>query len=187
MAQMPMSTTGNKRGFTLLELLVAMVIMTVLCGVAMAAIGPALEQARLRAGACTIISALRYARSEAITRRTDTVVQFDREQQRIAVLRHEQTTDGEETWHPVTTPAGRSRKLPDGLVIADIMRESTYTSDTQDAQNTQGAQDTQEVITFTATGQAENAAIVLHEKRGGQLTILVDAITGQCRLQDNRP
>lgn len=182
MARTPTSTTGNNRvvnrGFTLLELLVAMAIMTILCGMAVAAIGPALEQARLRSGACMVISALRYARSEAVSLRTDTVVQFDRAQQRIAVLRREKTENGEETWEVVTTPAGHSRALPDRLTIEEITHETVST------QETQAAQDETDVITFTANGQAENATVVLREKRGGQLTILVDAITGQCRLQE---
>ena len=165
---MPTSRTGSKRGFTLLELLVALVIMTVLCGVVMASMQPALEEARLRSSACIVIAALRYARSYAVTNQAEAAVLIDARRRGVAVVKRGQP----EEWEPITTQAGRFRALPHGI---DIL-----------LQRGEEAPDAQAVVVFTDLGQGEEASIVLEDERGRQQAILVDAVTGRCELAGNR-
>ena len=170
----PTLRTGSKRGFTLLELMVTLVIMVLMSGVVIASIRPALEDARLRASACMVIAALRYARGYAVSHRTDAAVTFDVERRGVSVQARAQNADGEETWSVVTTQAGRFRSLPAGVEIVDITRPDTA-----------AVSDTMTTVTFSTLGQAEDAGIILGDARGHQRIIVVDAITGRCELARN--
>ena len=77
-APMPISPIGiNKEtGFTMVELLVVLAMMAIISGMMILSLGPALRDARLRTGCRTIMAALKYARSHAVTERTDTRVIF---------------------------------------------------------------------------------------------------------------
>ncbi|MHB0937620.1 MAG: GspH/FimT family pseudopilin [Armatimonadota bacterium] len=192
---MPTSTIGirtrSKPGFTLLELMVALVIMIVMSGVVMASMWPAMSEARLRSGTSMAIGALRYARSYAVTHRTRTAVEFEfnAEKQGVSVLIPETDESGEESWRVLTTQAGQYRSLPEGIVIAGIERPQTGGSMEPSA----AADDGRETVTFSALGQAEDVRIILEDpredrpedERNYQRIIQVDAITGRCELVDD--
>lgn len=183
---MPTSRTGRirercKPGFTLLELLVTLGIMTVMSGVVLASMWPALSDARLRSSASIILGALRYARSYAVTHRTRAAVEFDTRAQGVSVLILETEENGEESWRMLTTPAGRYRALPDGVFIADIERSETE----QNAAAPAAGDDGRETVTFTVLGQAEDARVILEDERGNRRIVQVDAITGRCELVDD--
>jgi len=174
-----------KRGFSLLELLVALVIMTIMSGVVMTSIWPALGDARMRAGAGMVIAALRYARSYAVTHRTETKTSFDTERQGVSVLIPERDEQDEETWRVITTPAGRFRSLPSGVTITVSRPDATGQIPAE--VNATDQHENQETITFTALGQAEDARITLDDTRGNSRVIRVDAITGHCELVSEEP
>jgi len=193
---MPMSKTGRKRerckpGFTLLELLVALAIMTIMSGVVVASMWPALSEARLRSGASMTLGALRYARSYAVTHRTRAAVEFDTRNQGVSVLIPETDDNGDESWRVLTTPAGRYRALPDGVFIAQIERPQTAQIAVAPPAT---ADDERETVTFSALGQAEGVRVILEDERkirpevehGIRRTIQVDAITGRCELVDEQ-
>ncbi|MCK4437054.1 GspH/FimT family pseudopilin [bacterium] len=69
--------TLNFFGFTLLELLVVLAIMAMLTGMSVPAISGYIKGARLKGGAREIASALRLARTMAITKRDIYSVDFD--------------------------------------------------------------------------------------------------------------
>jgi len=178
------------RGFSLLELMVALVIMVIMSGVVMASMGPALREARLRSGTSMVIGALRYARSYAVTHRTQATVEFDTKDQGVSVLIPETDENGVESWRVLTTQAGQYRALPEGVAIADVERPQAA----QNAEPPAATADSRETVTFSTLGQAEDVRITLEDtskkradgEHGMQRIIQVDAITGRCELVDEQ-
>ncbi len=196
---MPISRTGNKRragtrGFTMLELLVVMAVMLIFSGVVAMTITPAVRNARLRASTLTVIAQLQFARSYAVANQTDAAVQFDPQQNGVAVVMNAQNTThgstpndtpddaldtgGALTWQVVTTPAGRFRKFPDGITINAVNVGTTVGAPTTTGTSSQ-------YITFSALGQGQEASVILQDDQGIQRIIQVDALTGRCDIVNN--
>ena len=118
------------------ELLGTLSIMVIMCGIALPALQPLLEEARLRAVTSMVVGQLQYARSYAIANGTPTAVFFDTTNLGVGVMSAALTSSatnaetdelsagtnaGSETnWQPVTTPAGRFRVLPTGVTLTDV-------------------------------------------------------------------
>lgn len=197
-ALMRMLPTGSKRGFTMLELLVTLVIMTLMSGVVMTAIGPALAEARVRAGARMIIAQLRYARSLAVTSRQTVAVSFDNDRHGLSVMTQTTDSSGNANWQSDTTQAGRFRTLPDEVSVANITLNDTSTGATAGttgpvivnpfttapttSNTASDAPATGQMITFTPLGEGEDAQITLRDTDGHERIMQVDAITGRCEL-----
>lgn len=174
---MPISTIGRTRcGFTLLELLVALSIMTIFSGTVLVAMWPALEEARLCTGTRLVIAALRYARDCAVTQQMTTEVVFDTDRRGVSVQRQVQDDAGQQTWQTITTQAGRFRTLPEGISFQQVSSQGS--ADEQNQQIT---------VDFTPLGQAQETTITLHDVKGHQRTIHVDPVTGRCELVDQTP
>jgi type II secretion system protein H len=164
-APMPILPTGiNKEtGFTMVELLVVLAVMAIISGAVIIAMGPALRDARLRTGCRTIMAALNYARSHAVTERTDTRVIFANDGNGVHVEEITADDRGEDVIRPVTTPAGRFHRLPDNVTMLVVKNSSVN----------------ENWIRFTELGQAENALIRIDDNYGRTWTVVVDAITGR--------
>ena len=165
------SSTGIKRGFTLLELMVTLFIMVLFTGVVAVSLGPALEDARLGGGTRMVLAALRSARDYAVAHQTDTAVHLGDEANGVGVYIREVDDDGVESWRPLTTPAGRTRPLPAGIEIVDI-------TDSEAGRNTEHDPG----VNFTALGRGEDVRITLRDQKQRTRTIVVDGLTGQCEV-----
>ena len=172
-----MSPVGRiERGFTLLELLVVLAIMVILSGVVMATLGPALADARVRASTAQVIAALRYARSHAVSHRTEAAVIFDTERSGISVDERATDAEGVESWQAIGTQGGRFRLLPGGITIAEVTHANTADEDKDGI-----------AVVFSPSGQGEDARITLRDAGGIQRVIVVDAITGRCEIASVTP
>ncbi len=79
------SPVGNNRGFTILELLIVLAIMAVAYAMAAPKIGAGLQTLEARAAARALVSTLREARVQAISRRIDVAVVLDMDQRDYTV------------------------------------------------------------------------------------------------------
>ncbi|HEY3379697.1 MAG TPA: GspH/FimT family pseudopilin [Armatimonadota bacterium] len=181
---MPILTTGSKRGFTLLELMVVMAIMALLCGVVMGSMGATLEEARLRSGARTALAALRYARSVAVSQRIPSEVTFDTQRRAIGVQVQNTADDGTTQWRALTTSAGKTRILPVGVEITSVRTSAGQESATPGAASDE---QTGPAVTFTPLGQSVDACITLRNAKGHQLYLIMDAVTGRGEITDKEP
>ncbi len=128
----PYPRGSRKRGFTLLELLVVLLIVSLLVAVVPPLFSGAVPGARLKAAAHDLGAALRLARNQSITRDMETQVHLNLEAPAYAI--------GEQ-------PA---RALPAGveLEVASVAGQDTV-------------QATQHVVRFFADGSSDGAIITL--------------------------
>jgi len=155
-------------GFTTIELMVVLVIMVVMSSLVIVSMRPVLGEARLRTGCRMLISMLSYARSFAVTHRTQTLVVFDRKNSGVSVRARAQDKTGEEQLVAVTSPSGRFRHLPQGITIARVQKPST----TEDAS----------FAGFSELGQSDGAIITIRDQHGKKRIIVLDRVTGQCEI-----
>jgi prepilin-type N-terminal cleavage/methylation domain-containing protein len=173
--------TGIKRrsrqpAFTLLELMVVMFIMVVLTGVVAVSLAPALRGARLGSGTRMVLAALRCARDYALAHQTDAAVHLGDEAGGVAVyIRERDEESGEDTWRPLTTPAGRRRPLPEGIEVVEVVNPEADAG--SGAAHDPG-------VTFTALGKGEELRITLRDPRGRTRIIEVDGLTGRCAVAE---
>ena len=166
------SRTGNKQGFTTIELMVTLTLMALMSGLVVVCMGPTLREAKLRAGCRVVASALVYARSYAVTHRTNTRVVLDKSEGAVSVLCQAMDERGEEALHPVLTQPGRQHKLPQGIKILAVRKP--------------GVEEEQDLVSFSQLGQSEDAVIVVESANGRERRITVDAVTGRCAIESGR-
>lgn len=82
---------GAARGFTLLELLVVLLLMTLIVGVVPPMLSGGMASAEVKGAARQLAAALRYARSEAIVQQRESalVLNVERRRYKISGLRRE--------------------------------------------------------------------------------------------------
>jgi Tfp pilus assembly protein FimT len=148
--------------------MVVLVIMVVMSSLVVVSMGPVLGDARLRTGCRMLVSMMSYARSFAVTHRTDTLVVFDRSKPGISVRARAQDKNDEEQFVAVTTPPGRYRRLPQGVTIVRVQKPGT----------TEGAS----FAGFSELGQSDGAIITIRDRRGKERVIVLDRVTGRCEI-----
>jgi len=162
-------TERSKRGFTIIELMVTLVIIVVMSTLVVVAMDKALSEARLRSGCRMVLSAMIYARSSAVAHRTYTQVVLDRAENAVSVQSLARDERGDERMTPLTTPSGRYRRLPRGVEIVRVTKP--------------GTEEEENFVRFSDIGQAEDAVVTIQDAAGKNRTITVDAITGRCAIE----
>jgi len=160
---------GRERGFTTIELMVVMVIIIIMSSVVAVEMKPAITEARLSSACREIMSTLAYARSYAITNRTNTRVVFDDRENSIVVQYQAIDNDGGAEMIDLTTQSGRFRRMNSKIAVVGIEKSSTGVED--------------RAVNFTQFGRGEDAVITLKDQSGKHRQILLDSITGRCRIK----
>ena len=158
------SETGSKasarscdRGFTLLELALVLVVMSLVAALTYPAMLRGRTAFHLRAVGRDVLGSLRLARETAVTEQKVIMVLVDSQAQRLTVS--DDVGDG-----------ARSFALP-----GDVKLE--VASSTGDA-----VANGQLTIRFLPNGSADDAQIILLSNTGATLRIVTDAITGAARV-----
>jgi prepilin-type N-terminal cleavage/methylation domain-containing protein len=145
-------------GFTLLELLIAVLLM----GLALAVSYPSLSRGssalRLRAAGRDVYNTLRYAREKAVTEQTGMKVLVDRQAQKLILS--DDLGEGAQTY-----------AMPEGIKIQRIARAGNEVMDGPLA------------IRFLPNGSSDEAEILLKSASGSYLRIIADPITGGARIE----
>lgn len=82
---LPVLSSGARRGFTLLELLVVLVIAALAGSIIAFGVGGGLENMRLRTASKQILAVMRHARDQAASLKTRTSVEVDQETRRVVL------------------------------------------------------------------------------------------------------
>jgi type II secretion system protein H len=158
----------NARGFTLLELIVVLVFIGLIAGLTTPFLMSTLDRVKLKAETRKINSALRFARSEAITRKT--------------VFTFNGDTQTREYW--ITTKKGKNR-LSTTRTLAPGYTMAHITSDEETIDRGKFA------INFFPRGNSSGGAIRVKKLSPDKINttheITIDAITGTSRItQDSQ-
>ena len=158
------SETGNRaaapsgnRGFTLLELALVLVIMSLVAVLTYPALLRGRTAFHLRAVGRDVIGSLRFARETAVTEQRVMMVLVDSKAQRLTVS--DDVGDG-----------ARSLDLP-----GDVRLELALVSGVE-------MQDGRLVIRFLPNGSADDAQFLLRSKTGATVKVVTEAITGVARI-----
>ncbi len=182
--------TGSKRrGFTLLELLVVMAIMVLISGAVLASMMPALAEARLRSASAHLIAALRYARSYAVSKHVSARLRLVTDARTVEVQTQDTDANGTPIWRTLTTQAGRTRTLPDGVIFSSVQDASQADATAASDPNLPAADTAanEATVTFTVLGQAQDTAFSLTDDKGHGRMIQVDGVTGRCLVTEAAP
>lgn len=171
------SSTGISRrsvrghsGFTLIELIVALAIVIIMSGIALLSMGPMLRDAKMRSSCRIVASMLNYARSRAAATNSTVRVVFNQDRSIEVDIANDDPTSAD-AFRQLTTPAGKHRNLTDGVAITRIVKAN-------------GVED-EAWVEFSKLGQADQTVIQLTDNSGQNRYVIVDPITGRCRVEMN--
>lgn len=144
------------RGFTLLELLVALTVMALLVALVPPMLGSAGLTTEVRGAARQLAAGMRAARSEAVTRQQPAVLGIDLERREFTVT-------------------GRDRAV--ALPRQDSVQIRLYTAQAELIDEDRG------VIRFFPDGSSTGGYVALID-RGVEYRVNVDWLTGRIRIED---
>ena len=147
----------RERGFSLLELILVLVVISVVAAVTYPAMSRGRTAFHLRAVSRDVISSLRYAREVAVTQQKVMIALIDGQSQRVTVS--DEVGDG-----------SRSFALPTDVAIQGMTGEGV--------EMLQGPLR----IRFLPNGSADDAQIALKAENGASVRITMDPITGAARI-----
>ncbi len=174
------------RGFTLLELLVVLVIISLMSVLVVPQLTGSLARMNLQTASKKISASLRYARSQAASEKITYVAIFDFEKDRLSIMTGQKASDlpvrdRTQTYETLTIeedlsngkePVIRSKSydLPEGVKLEKgVSGEDEIDSDIFE-------------IAFFPTGNSSGGDVILTNDRGKRYKISVDFITGVVRL-----
>ena len=163
------------RGFTLLELLVVLVIISLMSVLVVPQLTGSLSKTNLQTASKKISASLRYARSRAASEKITYVAIFDFEKNRLSIITGQEAQTGETTEEDLGDGKERvirsnSYDLPDGVKL----EKAVSGGDEIDSGHYQ--------ITFFPAGSSSGGDVILTNDRGKRYKISVDFITGIVRL-----
>jgi type II secretion system protein H len=188
----PIKTAGPfskppDRGFTLLELIVVLVIISLMSALIVPRLTGPLGNLDLKTAAQTMAASLRYARSLAAAEKKTYLALFDLDANRLVILRPDPTTAGlysgqaaalQQTLATEMTAASdagggfKAYRPPEGVrLIAGLSRGGTFESGLFP-------------VFFFSSGASSGGQITLANERGRRYRLAVDFITGMVSLKE---
>jgi len=176
-----------RKGFTLLELLVVLVIISIVAAIVGPRMGGSLSTLNLKTASKKIAATLRYARSQATSESTAYVVLFDLDRDRLTIEagqvvpnedKDNEAADGSQN-------SGQSNERADGTQGRG--RSKVYDLP-EGVKFEKALSDEDEVdsgifrIVFFPNGGSSGGEVFLHNDRERRYYILVDFVTGTVRL-----
>ena len=149
----------NRKGVTLLELIVVMVIIAIMAALAVPNIAAWLPNYRLRTATRDIVSTMRTAQIKAVSTNLEHRVQFNAEAGSYILQRR--TTAG------TLEPDGVSQTIPSGIRFQEI--------------DLDGADDN--VAIFNPNSTSTSGHVTLRNKRDTEKRIVLFAATGRIRVE----
>ncbi len=155
---------SRESAFTLIELMVVMVIITLMFGVVFPYVGEKTE-INLSAETRAMGGTVRFAAGEAVFRRRPTRLYVD-----FAANRYWVSIFGEDGFQPMTTPLGKSKRPLDGVYLQELWVDGTvYNKGTA-------------FIQFDPDGGIEESILKLTNDAGDESSLVPDANTGTAEV-----
>ena len=148
----PTSATGN-RGFTIVEILVVVAIISLLATVTVPRMYGGRSKTRLRGAARRLLVTAQYARDFAITRRCQCRLVFDSDKQRYSLFYQKDPQHDPNEFVPLGTGLGKPQGLGKSLSFARLRIAPRQGLDPDQPPKEVG------YVTFEPTGQADAAVL----------------------------
>jgi type II secretion system protein H len=184
---------GSRRGFTLIELMVVLMILVLLAALTAPSFVRQYHEAKLKSAVRDLVGLMQYARSQAVVEGTTYRLNIDRDGGRVWVtyydIQADQTNNREPVYAEDESVLGASRKLPEGVTIREIQLGDEALSQLSD----EALQEIGDVrgqlneegtpyIAFSPRGTTDGARILLENDYEDQLAVSLDAITGRTQV-----
>jgi len=144
---------GSQKGFTLLELVVVLLIITLIMAVSYPTLSRGTAALSLRTTGRDILNTFRYAREKAVTLQSGMLVTVDRENQKLRL-----TDDFGE--------GNREYLLPDNVRIDRVLLGGSETGQSSI------------IVRFLPNGSSDTVEILLQSRNGSLLKVVSDPISG---------
>ena len=147
---MPTSSIG-KRGFTIVELIVVLIVVAVLAGMIAPRMLGARGPARLRQHTRSFLATARYARDFAVTRRRKCRLTIDAAKQTYILTQQSSAEHDPNEFVSLSANLGKTQRLPDGLRFGPLRVEPLPGRPKTDLRA--------DYIDFDSTGRADSAVV----------------------------
>ncbi len=198
--QRPIPTRPTRHGFTLMELLLVLALLTVLTGIAWPLISRAYVNIKLRNAAEQIQAAWGKARVQAISTGLPHVFRFEMQAGDYSVVPWQDENADLEAAMPIsaksfdvaipsatTTYSGAATttgpKLPENMIFSKLDRGSDSRTMAADAQlSSAGITATSPPVVFYPDGTSSDAVLTITNRTGRYITVNVRGLTGVTRV-----
>ena len=179
------SSTGNS-GFTIVELMVVCVIISVLATMTIPRLYGSAGSIRLRESACRLLVTAKYARDFAVTRRRSCRLVFDSDERRYGLLYQKYPQHKPNEFVPLRGGVGGAERLAESLRFSKVQIERRPRLDgplpaEMSAGRAGGMVRQRNCITFDPSGQADAAIVEITDGKRAYST-LVAPHTAQARM-----
>ena len=178
-----------RKGFTLLELLVVLVIISIMAAFVGPRIAGSMSSLTLKTAAKKVAASLRYARSQATSESRPYFVLFDLDKGRLTIKPGQTATkeDKEKEAAEGEQDPGTSEEIADDNPIKDRFKVYALPEgvrfDKVISDENEAASDIFQIV-FFPNGGSSGGEVLLENDRGRRYNISVDFVVGTVRLEE---
>ena len=178
-----------RKGFTLLELLVVLVIISIMAAFVGPRIAGSMSSLTLKTAAKKVAASLRYARSQATSESRPYFVLFDTDKGRLTIKPGQTATkeDKEKEAAEGEQDPGTSEEIADDNPIKDRFKVYALPEgvrfDKVISDENEAASDIFQIV-FFPNGGSSGGEVLLENDRGRRYNISVDFVVGTVRLEE---
>jgi general secretion pathway protein H len=171
-----MKTGSRPEGFTLIELIIVLALLSVITALVAPRLTQSLSRMNIEATARRVASALRLARSLAVSEKVLYLAMFDMNADMLTVVSYQQTLEERESQETETDRAVEPRvyMLTDGIHLKKVvaLNGETFTSGVFR-------------MAFFPGGGSSGGEVVLGDDEDRHFSVTVDRIAGSVKINEN--
>lgn len=187
------SACGSRRGFTMIEILVVVVIAALVAAIALPGFVRSMRGAQLRTASRTVLMSHKYARSTAVLRQVPMAILIDKEHSELEIIEMRSASGSSERDKfldarqnrdvdaalGAAAPAEEQKAAP--AITTDVFRELGRDVKIESFQSERGGQEYRGVfwIMYHPNGMSDGFELELSDGSNRRATITSDAISGK--------
>jgi type II secretion system protein H len=174
---------GGKRGFTLIELMVVLVLISILTAMIIPEMRGTFQDALLRSTARKLVNVLTLANSSAITTSTLHVVQLDLKNGHYRIRRNALKTEDASSIPETEVPGGKGEiDTRISVQLRKIEEEPDEDAGPANSKDEVEKADPSRGIAFYPDGTADGAEILLRDRDGFRMALRINSATARVQI-----